>query len=148
MLYLEYQSVYSFVRIGSPAPPPFPQASVSPPPLEVAGGTNLHDWRESLAHCSPPKLWCMNAPRRSGLPTTPPHLSLLKEFKQRLSCRFFPSHAPRQNLPTLDDYQCSVTVSTIPYFQAVVFWKPECDLQNQLNEQQVFLSCVGSFSTF
>ncbi len=56
-LYLEYQSVCSFVRIGSPAP----SSSVTPPPGtrgghhslagEEVGGANSDNRRESLALC-------------------------------------------------------------------------------------------------
>jgi hypothetical protein len=58
ILYLEYQSVCPFVRIGSPWPqPPHPQASVSP--LGTGGatldsgwkGANSGDRRKSLALC-------------------------------------------------------------------------------------------------
>ncbi len=62
ILYREYQSVCSFVRIGS-AHPHLPPASVCPLPRgtkgegqhslagEEAGGANSDDWRESLALC-------------------------------------------------------------------------------------------------
>ncbi len=40
ILYIEYQSVCPFVRIGSPGPP-LPLASVSPPPVSKGGGATL-----------------------------------------------------------------------------------------------------------
>jgi hypothetical protein len=61
ILYLEYQSVCPFVRIGSTRPlsrkrvcPPSPRTKGRRQPSlsgEGAGGANSDDWRESLALC-------------------------------------------------------------------------------------------------
>jgi hypothetical protein len=65
LLTMKYHSVCSLVLIGTPPPPPLPQASVSPPlgtkrgkthssageRVGRGGGPNSDDWRKGLALC-------------------------------------------------------------------------------------------------
>ncbi len=56
--HIEYRSVCPLVGFGTPLSPPFPLASVPPPPIKGGGltrlrvrggGPNFDDWRKSLA---------------------------------------------------------------------------------------------------